>query len=37
MKKEKSEKWIKMNAPGRARTADIRIAHTVYKYGALTD
>ena len=24
-------------APGQARTADIRIAHPVYKYGALTD
>ena len=24
-------------APGQARTADIRIINTVYKYGALTD
>ena len=24
-------------APGKARTADIRITNTVYKYGALTD
>ena len=24
-------------APGQARTADIRITNTVYKYGALTD
>ena len=27
----------KVAAPGQARTADIRIAHSVYKYGALTD
>ena len=31
------EKWKNYVAPGQARTADIRIAHTVYKYGALTD
>ncbi len=37
MRNTKIEYDKKIYAPGRARTADIRMAHTVYKYGALTD